>query len=582
MVVITAKDIENMNAHFLVEVLDRLAGIFTSMYSRDFGTVSFSQIQGSNERQVLVLLDGVPWNKLDDSAAEVNGIPLQIINRIEIIKGPASSAWGSSLGGVINILTKPAGETEKPTSSISGSYGEGHRQDFRADTSGRAGSLWYYLYAGYQEATALMDSRFFNNTNGYAKFTIPISTDTYANFTFGTSQPDFGVGDAIKSDLKTDCLFRTNFVTASFDTKFTRNFNMNISLNQKRQKTWGTNYTLGLGTWSKSKELFLDQLSDTTLSQGKIKFSWEKGEHKVIFGIDLEQGIIDKTNTNGKYYQSIGQPEKVFAKSDYTEAAVYINDTINLDKFTITPGLRYNHHDIVGDFFAPSIGATYQIGPDTLFRSLIARGFSNPSFAYTKLPGVNLQPNPDINPETIWSYQAGFETRACPYIWVKSDFFYHEIDDTLLRIRKTKTVRTWINQEDKNRRRGFEIEIETDPFYNISLSLGASYVHYSPISNYGSTDSYTYNLGLKYDDKKSLRAELFGHFIDWDYDPINFTGGVKFADIVIDFSIIKKIYSNNLFSSELFGKVNNIFNGVQYRDYVNPERWVEGGVRFKF
>ena len=52
---------------------------------------------------------------------------MQNIDRIEIIKGPASSAWGSALGGVSNIVTKNAGENVRPSGSLYGSYGEGPR-----------------------------------------------------------------------------------------------------------------------------------------------------------------------------------------------------------------------------------------------------------------------------------------------------------------------------------------------------------------------------------------------------------------------------------------------------------------------
>jgi vitamin B12 transporter len=102
--VVTVREIEVMNAHTVAEVLNRIPGLFVN-FSQDFGAASLIQTQGSEERHVLVLVDDVPWNFLNSGAAETNSIPVGIIERIEVIKGPASSAWGSSLGGVINIIT---------------------------------------------------------------------------------------------------------------------------------------------------------------------------------------------------------------------------------------------------------------------------------------------------------------------------------------------------------------------------------------------------------------------------------------------------------------------------------------------
>jgi vitamin B12 transporter len=75
-----------------------------------------------------------------------------IIDRIEVIKGPASSAWGSSLGGLINIITKAAGTTRTPSGALQVSYGEAGSLDAGAHLSGKTGPLGYFLFAGRQES----------------------------------------------------------------------------------------------------------------------------------------------------------------------------------------------------------------------------------------------------------------------------------------------------------------------------------------------------------------------------------------------------------------------------------------------
>ncbi|MFA7403913.1 MAG: TonB-dependent receptor plug domain-containing protein [Pelobacteraceae bacterium] len=99
MTVITAKEIEAMNANTISEVLARVPGVFVDFSSNEYMSSAQLHIQGSESRHVTVLLDGMPVNLISGGNAETNFIPLRIVERIEIIKGAASSAWGSALGG---------------------------------------------------------------------------------------------------------------------------------------------------------------------------------------------------------------------------------------------------------------------------------------------------------------------------------------------------------------------------------------------------------------------------------------------------------------------------------------------------
>jgi len=101
--VITAEEIASMNAHSVNEILKTVNGMDISFRGGHFGGNAGLGIHGADYEQVLLLMDGVRLNDVDAGYPETTGIPVQIIDRIEVIKGPASSAWGSSLGGVINI-----------------------------------------------------------------------------------------------------------------------------------------------------------------------------------------------------------------------------------------------------------------------------------------------------------------------------------------------------------------------------------------------------------------------------------------------------------------------------------------------
>ncbi len=232
--VITAKDIENMNAHTVAEVLNRVSGILVT-FNQDFGATSLTYVQSCKIKQVIVLLDGVIWNYLNSGSAETNSIPVGIIKRIEIIKGPVSSVWGSSLGGVINIITKSAGNEEKPSGSISASYGKSNSLDYRFQVASKAGSVGYYLFAGHQKSDGLRDSRRFDNTSLYSKLNIPVSKSVNIGLTMGCSTPQIESGDFPSINITQTGDTRTFFGTASLDALLNKDFSLNFSVYNFKQ-----------------------------------------------------------------------------------------------------------------------------------------------------------------------------------------------------------------------------------------------------------------------------------------------------------------------------------------------------------
>jgi len=584
--VITADEIEDMNAHTVAEVLNRIPGFFVCFNQgvESFGSTSLIQVQGSEERHVLVLVDGVPWNFLNSGHAETNSIPVGIIDRIEVIKGPASSAWGSSLGGVINIITKPEGTNKRPSGSISASYGERTTQDYRAEVSGQAGRVGYYLFSGYQDSNGLRGSRYFHNYSLYSKFKIPISKDTDIGFTMGYSEPEIRLGDYPSQDITSLAISRTFFVTAFLNTPLTKELNLNISLRHFRQKWTVTSNALGLGLSGSPGERFLDTIYDEETTGGSGKLVWEHGRHTAVFGVDFDSGRLDQTLYAGSVLQSMGAQATSITHPGRDRWAVYANDTILIDRWSITPGIRYDHDSITGPFVSPSLGVTYRLGEDSILRATVATGFTLPPLCWTSGGALFIDPNPSLDPEKIWSCQVGAESSTFKYLWVKATLFRHDLEGAITRKSggggPPNYNDIFVNEGDITRQ-GLELEAETVPIHNLSLRGGFAYTHLSPSGETGSKDIYEYTIGLRYDDQDTLQAELFGHYIWWDADTFY---GASYNDSIWDLNIKKEIYSKERTSMELFLTGHNLFNGAQYTlgDSKNPRRWAEVGIRVKF
>ncbi|MCF8111704.1 MAG: TonB-dependent receptor [Desulfobacteraceae bacterium] len=580
--IVTAKEIRKMNARTVAEVLNRIPGMFVN-FSQGIGTpgsTSLLHVQGSEDMHVLVLVDGVPWNSMAGGTAETNNIPIGMIERIEVIKGPASSSWGSALGGVVHIITKSPGYASGPHGSVQVSYGENTTMDHRAEASGRSGRLGYYLYAGRQDSQGPDDARYFEKHSLFSKFSYTASSRVRLGASLGYSRPDTGLGDYEPSDIISQGSDRNLWVNATADATISRELSFNLSLFRLEQKSTITSRALGLGYVGEEGELFQKSIYDEAATGGTAKLVWSSGVHTAVLGADYSSGKLDQTIFSGRFPQNyFGAPARLHTDPDIEKTGVYLNDTIALDKVSVTPGIRYDYSSITGSFLSPSLGAACRAGKETILRGSVARGFTSPPLSWTSGGALFLDPNPSLEEETAWSFQAGLESAALPHVWVKTSLFRHEIDDVFERETTADGDAMFVNKGE-SRRQGAEIEIETLPFYHTSFRAGAAYVNIDPENDYGAQDMYMFNIGAVYDNPALLRAELFGHYINWD-------AASEYSSedgIIWNINASRLIYADENIKIELFLTGRNIFNQDQYlvAENKNPGRWFGGGFRLNF
>ena len=124
--VITAEELAQRQIRFVSEALRDVPGLSVSR-SGGVGALTDVSIRGTNANQSLVLIDGVKVNNPDGNAFNFNSLLDVEIDRIEVLRGPASVVWGSSaIGGVINIITKKAKRPVQGLASVEGgSFGTG-------------------------------------------------------------------------------------------------------------------------------------------------------------------------------------------------------------------------------------------------------------------------------------------------------------------------------------------------------------------------------------------------------------------------------------------------------------------------
>ncbi len=563
--VVTAADIERMNAHSLAEVLNTVNGVQVWFSPTTPGNFASVMIQGSDQRHVTLLIDGIAQNNLGSNFTDFGIIPVQMIEKIEIVKGPASSVWGSALGGIINVITKnPVDSGLHGMTSVS--YGTKNTEDYRAEISGKKGDFGLYLSAGGIHSDGLRFGTQVLNNNIYAKLTYDISpsTDIRSSLFYLKSQRDrgdFRVFDEMDND-------RTEqyFGTVSLTSRLTRDLTLDASAYAQRQRLRISGDVISTG------DFLFSGVSDDRRYGGTAKLVWKLENQTVVIGSDYNYGT-EKADS------------LLDGKQNLTKWAFFANDTVSIGDFAVTPGLRYENTNLNGSFTSPSLGATYLVTKKTILRATIAKGFNIPALDDTFQSGGGGFANPDLKVEKVMSYQVGAETGELKYVWIKGSLFRHELNDVLVGIDTNgdgftdKTV-----NQGKQRRQGFEVEMRTMPVYNTTLSAGTTYISAKDRDTNEvllQIPQYTYDIGLSYDDSKSLKAQLKGRYIWWNTGDFH---NSKYSNFNFDLNIAKTIYKNKDQKLEAFMTAHNLLNANQYMIdwYRNAGRWAEVGVRYKF
>lgn len=580
--VVTSAEIRDMNAHTLAEVLNRVTGVFVQPFGVHFGTIVLPHIQGSggsrppllDERHVTVVVDGVPWNALNGGSA-VEAIPVGIIERIEIIKGPASSSWGSSLGGVINVFTNRAGGSAVPSGEVAASYGERDAFDGRAELAGGLGPAGYY-FQGQQQRADWPKMGGFESRSGFGKVQAQLGPRAHLTVSGAYTDPEVDLGRLESNGVLARDEFRSAFGRVAADAQLANDATVHVSAFRRDyrqgQLAWGD------GTWAPEGEFLLERVNDETQYGVQGRLAWAVGRHALVLGADYRRGELTVSDRFGEFLDGGGF--RVDPTIDLW--GVYFNDTIRLGPVTVTPGVRFDDSTRSGSFTSPSLGAAWRAAPGTVVRASVARGFASPPLAALSGGGLALDPNPDLDPEQIWSYQAGAETAMSGFAWLKATVFRHEAKDSMELDESPITPGNLIFvNRGRVWRTGFEAEAETAAWRGLSSQAGFAFVRIEKSGVGGEQDQHQVNLGLHYR-AASWRAQLFGHYVWWDLGP-GFEEG-RHNDFLWDLNASKTFVFLSRIETDLFLTVHNLFDGDQETDTDRGTtgRWVEAGARVRF
>jgi iron complex outermembrane receptor protein len=368
--VITAEDISKSGATTVVEVLDKLESVqfHTSSGNSSQAYIDMRGIGGDNPYgKTLVMLDGRRLNRVDMASIDWLQMPVDTIERIEIVRGPGSVLYGdAAIGGVINIITKKGqGELKFNTSVLVGSYG---LNDERAGVTGATGK-WTYAATGENNFNFGYRERSKYSAQG-GGFDVGYSANDLLNVSLGVSfnKIDYQMPGALtKEQMEQNPRQYQNYPLALFSTATPdddgRDKYTNVNLGIKSfWGSWGQveiNFLYGkkdlqvnMSSWSSYSDANADTFGVTPkYILAKEIFGFQ---NKVIVGVDYYYEPYKKDF----YLDRERTVNKSTANLERNSLGYYARDEFSLLKnLILSGGYRSERTDISGsntDFFTPS------------------------------------------------------------------------------------------------------------------------------------------------------------------------------------------------------------------------------------
>ncbi|ROT93605.1 TonB-dependent receptor [Marinobacter sp. R17] len=391
--VISREDIERSTATSVQDVLRSVPGVSVTD-TGGAGKQSSVFIRGSNSDHVLVLVDGMKVGGATAGTAQLENIPLALVDHIEVVRGPRSSLYGSeAIGGVIQIFTRRG--TLDPEAISEVSAGNNGTARLTQHFSGTAGDTRYSLSA------SLYD------------------TD--------------GVDSQPASNQRDDDGFTSKSVSASLDQQVTDDLSLGLNLMHAQGENDyddGSRYsTSDQRYWNEfiqqSGRVFADySVSDRVSLHGQVGFGRETNENHINLSpyYDYEtkrQQYLLQSDIELTDYQllTLGVEridESVDASTDYTEDSRYNNaafaqwQTLN-QPLHVEASARYDDNEAYGEETTGALSVGYMLSEVVMPYVSYGTGFKAPNFNDLYSP---FGANPDLKAETSETYEVGMKGSA--------------------------------------------------------------------------------------------------------------------------------------------------------------------------
>ncbi len=490
--VITRQDIERRQFRTLTEALGATAGV-SPLNSGGPGKTTQVFVRGLNASHTVILVDGV---RIADPSG-VNGAPnlahmrLENVERIEVVRGPMSTLYGSdAIAGVINIVTreglgKPSGELFVEGGSFA---------TFNAGGAVR-GSVERLSYSfGFAATTS---AGFSATPSQFATPGAPADADGYRNLSLN-GRLGFQANDWLKlqwfgrfaaAHSAYDQFLLEDVNTVEDHRHWSQRVQADLDLLDGRWKT-----TLALSyaeTWRRDTD-GTDAFNGVpfaplSTNEGRsLQMEWKNSltltdKLGFVFGFDSRRDAIAGTNM-----YNFGSPSTSVDASTFTVGGYGNLRFSPLDGLSLTVGGRIENHSAFGTAATFRTGAAYTLKETgTTVRASVGTAFKAPSLdqLYFDFPGFGFFANPNLKPERSLGYEAGVEqTLLSNRVKFGLTGFYNEVSDMIV-VSSCGAFCSTLANAAQARTQGFETFVQVSPVESVTLRVDYTFTDAQDLTN---------------------------------------------------------------------------------------------------
>ncbi|MDZ8223077.1 TonB-dependent receptor [Nostoc sp. ChiVER01] len=441
--VIDKEEIQKQGATSLADILKRMPGFAINDVGHGADIHTGTYYRGASINQSVFLINGRPINNNVNTyhgGTDLNSIPVEAIERVELYSGTASALYGSStFGGVVNIITKEG--YGKPKLSASTEFGSLSLNNQQVTYGGSSDNVKY----NFSFERFFTDNRYrvpvgaANRDEQGFLFNADTATSTY----FSSIGVDLDKKNSLNLDV-TALSSRRGLIYFGFPLQRDRldHDGLNVGLSWKTRLGNGesSNLTTSIGynqdyfsTYGPTGVSFYRRGSlDTQQLTARVDHEWRiTYNNKLRWGLDLKNtdliGDVFSTNPN-----SIAENEKE-DRSLFNTALFAVNTWNISDNFLIDLGLRQTFDSQFGNYLNPSVGLRYAVTPIVAVRGSWAGAQRNPGLdqLYVYDTVHSWRPNPDLRPETGSTWSAGVDVNFSQNLIGQFTYFGSSIGDRL-------------------------------------------------------------------------------------------------------------------------------------------------------
>lgn len=436
--VITREDIAASQPRDLFELLGTRAGIQTTR-TGSLGAQTSLFLRGSESDHTLILLDGVRINTASDGFARLEHLPPSQIERIEIVRGPHSSLYGSNaMGGVIQIFTRqpPGDEEASVTGSVDAGIGTENSREAHAGLGLQNGTTRAGIRVGHQQTDGIRprnapvpstERSAYDNTTA----TVDIAHQLASG---GELDASWTGGDAVLTFDGGETASTYNTVQAGADLPLTERWRSRVQLGRFRDdhQTRG-NFPARSRT---------DRLSATWQNQLDMA-----GNGTLVLGVDHEDDEL--------LYQSSGARQTNTERSNTGLFAVHTGSAGAVDT---TLSVRHDDNEQFGGETTGRLALGSTLGDNTRLRAAWGTAFKAPNLVdlYVDFPDFFFFANPDLEPETAENIELGVDSR-----WLATDWSVSVFRNDIENLITTNASFNSLTNIGETRIRGLELSANT-------------------------------------------------------------------------------------------------------------------------